>query len=69
LEQARTAKARALEVFGRLASVAGVGITRLEDGYAVKVNLSEPPAPDVTLPETIDCVPVEITVVGRIRKR
>jgi hypothetical protein len=32
-------------VFSRLASVAGIGITRVGDGYAVKINLQRAPAP------------------------
>ena len=38
-EQARAAKPRAAEQCGRLAELAGVGITRVGDGYARKVNL------------------------------
>jgi hypothetical protein len=68
LDQARAAKARALEVFGRLAAVVGVGITSIDGGYGVRINLREPPAPGVRLPETIDDVPVEVKVVGPIRK-
>jgi hypothetical protein len=68
LEQARAAKAHAEAVFTPLARVAGIGITRIDGGYDVKVNLREPPAPDVTLPQAVDGVPVRIEVVGAIRK-
>jgi hypothetical protein len=68
LDEARVAKARALELFARFASVVGVGITRIDGGYGVKVNLREQPAAGVILPESVDGVPVRIEVVGPIRK-
>ena len=69
LDEARAAKHRALDEFRGKASVVGVGITRVGDGYGVKVNLDAPPAADAKLPDTIDGVPVRIDVVGSIRKR
>ena len=69
IEQARTIKPRAVEVFGRVARLAGVGITRIGDGYGLKVNLVEAPAAKTQLPSDIDGVPVRIEVVGVIRKR
>jgi hypothetical protein len=69
LEQARAAKAAARRHFENLGTVVGVGVTRIEGDYAVKVNLSEPPAEGTELPEEIDGVPVRIEVVGTIRKR
>ena len=69
LEQARAAKAQALAVFSRKAPVVGVGITRVGDGYGVKVNLGATPEPGVELPQSIDGVPVRTEVVGSIRKR
>jgi hypothetical protein len=49
-------------------SVAGVGVTRVDGGYGVKVNLQEQPPPGLTLPEDVDGVPVRVEVVGTIRK-
>ena len=69
LDQARSAKQRALSAFSQLADVVGVGITRHGDGYAVKVNLRHPPATGVDLPKDIDGVPVKVEVVGSIAKR
>ncbi len=63
------AKARAQAEFGLKAAVVGVGITRIDGGYGVQVNLGAPPEPDADLPETIDGVPVRVEVVGPIRKR
>jgi hypothetical protein len=69
LDEARAAKQRAFEVFSPLAEVVGIGITRIDHGYGVKVNLREPPEPDVALPATVDGVPVRVEVVGTVRKR
>ncbi|HVU88744.1 MAG TPA: hypothetical protein VHD36_15590 [Pirellulales bacterium] len=69
LQRARAAKAKAAETFGKLASVVGIGITKVDDDYALKVNLdSEPPA-DVTLPTEVSGVPVKVEIVGQIKKR
>jgi len=69
LEDARTVKPKALKVFGKKAAVVGVGITEIDGGYGLKVNLREPPEPGVALPETLDGIPVRIEVVGTLRKR
>lgn len=69
LDKARAAKERAKSLFAGKASVVGIGLTRIGDGYGVKVNLESPPAPDAGLPETIDGVPVRIEVIGTIRPR
>lgn len=66
---ARAAKAKALTVFSLLADVNGVGITRVGDGYGLKVNLAEHPSEGVELPREVDGVPVVVEFVGRITKR
>jgi hypothetical protein len=68
IERARNAKQEAAQVFSRFAPVVGVGITRLHEGYGIKVNLREEPAPGAELPQSIQGVPVKVEVVGRIRK-
>jgi len=68
LDAARQAKPEALKVFGRLAQVAGVGITRIGDGYGLKVNLREPPPAGSELPGQVNGVPVRVEIVGPIRK-
>ena len=68
IEDARTAKPKALRVFGKKATVVGVGITEIDGGYGLKVNLREPPQPGVTLPETLDGVPVRVEIVGTLHK-
>lgn len=68
LDRARAAKSRAEAVFGKKAVVVGVGLTRLDGGYGLKVNLGEQPPRGVDFPEAIDGVPVHVEVVGAIRK-
>jgi hypothetical protein len=69
LEQARAAKERIKAFFADRASVVSVGITRVNDGYGVKVNLCAPLDADADLPKTIDGVPIRVEVVGPVRKR
>jgi hypothetical protein len=68
LEQARAAKVRAKEVFPKLADVAGIGITRHDQGYAVKVNLQRQPSPEVSLPGELDGVPIRVEITGGAHK-
>lgn len=69
LEQARAAKAAALRRFEKLGTVVGVGITRVDGDYAVKINLQAPLPEGTELPTEIDGVPVQVEVVGSVRKR
>jgi len=67
LSQARAAKA---EVAKRLAGhplVNGIGVARVDGGYAVKVNLSAPVRSG--MPRSVGGVPVKTEVVGRITRR
>jgi hypothetical protein len=66
LEEARAAKDKAKQLF---TSNVGVGITRVNDGYAVKVNLRNPLLDKENVPTAIDGVPVQFEVVGEIRKQ
>jgi hypothetical protein len=69
LERARAAKRAALREFGRIGHVVGVGITRIEGEYAVKINLREPLDPNTQLPTEIDGVAIRIEITGSIRRR
>lgn len=69
LHRARAMKQRTLEALSARAKVVGVGITKLEGGYGLKVNLEELPPADTPLPDNIEGVPVRFEVVGKIRKR
>ena len=68
LEDARVVKSKALRVFGKQASVVGVGITEIDGGYGLKVNLREAPGPGVALPDTVDGIPVRVEIVGSLHK-
>lgn len=69
LEQATAAKREALRRFGGWRTLTGVGITRVEGEYAVKVNISEPLDNQAALPGEIDGVPLRVEVTGTIRRR
>ena len=68
LDEARAAKKHAVAVFGALAEVVAVGITRIDNGYGLKVNLQEMPAGEAFLPNEVDGVPGRIEVVGKFKK-
>lgn len=69
LDAARAAKLEALGIFGKLAELRSVGITRVGKGYGLKVNLDREPEAGTVLPTSIRGVPVKIEVVGRLVKR
>ena len=69
IEKARAAKPKALSVFAALASLNGIGITKVGDGYGLKVNLAEAPPETVELPKDVDGVPVVVEIVGGITKQ
>ena len=64
IDQARLAKPKAGEMARQYAVVTGIGITKVGNSYAVKVNLRECPKPQ-SLPCDIDGVPVVYEVIGR----
>lgn len=70
LSEAQKAKSKVAKIFSPLVGVVAVGITRTDDdNYGLKVNLTSPPGDEVILPTDIDGVPVQVEVVGKIRKR
>jgi hypothetical protein len=69
LEQARAAKESAKVLLAALPGVVGVGITKVGEDYALKVNLRAPLPAGMSAPERIGDVPVKIEVVGRIARR
>jgi hypothetical protein len=66
LEEARIVKDKAKELF---TSNVGVGITRIADGYAVKVNLRHPIPDNESVPTSIDGVPIRFEIVGELHKQ
>jgi hypothetical protein len=69
IEQARAAKESAKALLAALPGVVGVGITKVGEDYALKLNLREPLPAGVSAPDRIDDVPVRVEVVGKITKR
>lgn len=67
LDEARAAKTKAIALLASL-PVVGLGITRVGDGYGVKVNLSAQVANDA-VPSEVDGVPIKTEIVGSIQKR
>jgi hypothetical protein len=69
LEEVRAAKPHAARKFKKLGALVGVGISRQGNGYGLKINLSRPPRRGQAVPTEIKGVPIEISIVGTIRKR
>lgn len=69
LDKAQAAKRTAVQRFAKLGTLAGVGITRVDGRYAIKVNLSKPPDVDFELPTEIDGVPIRVEITGTVRPR
>lgn len=69
LDEARAAKDKAKQLFVGNVSVVGIGITHVDDSYAVKVNLRDALSDEEKTPTSIDGVPVQFEVVGVNRKQ
>ncbi len=69
IDEARAAKAKAVELLKGLPAVVGIGIAKLAEGYGVKINVSQETGEARSLPTSIDGVPVRVEIVGTIRKR
>ena len=69
LEQARSAKESAKALLADLPGVVGIGITKIGDDYAIKVNLCAHLPKGVSAPKRIGEVRVCVEVVGTITKR
>ena len=69
IEQVRAAKTKAAQIFSKVAGGNGVGITRLDEGYGLKVNLSSPPEQSELLPTEVDGIPAAVEVIGSVVKR
>jgi len=63
---ARRVKQKVAEIARAAGSVAGVGLTKVGNSYAVKVNLRDSQGVADRLPNSVDGVPVVYQVVGRI---
>ncbi len=67
LERARAAKRTLAERLRGVEEVNGIGLTRVGESYALKVNCERAPAAE--LPTEIEGVSVVVEVVGKIRPR
>jgi hypothetical protein len=69
LNEAKATKSKCAQAFRPLVGEVAVGVMPLGEGrYGLKVNLAAPPDENVVLPDEIDGVPVQIEVVGPVRK-
>lgn len=68
-EQARAAKDAAKTELAEVPGVVGIGLTKVGRDYALKVNLRAALPGGVRVPSRIAGVPVQVEVVGEIRKR
>ena len=71
LEAARAAKSQALRAFSELlGEEVSVGLAPIDgEGFALKINLTRAPDPELSLPREISGVPIQVEVIGEIRKR
>jgi hypothetical protein len=64
-DQARAAKLKLLGQIEGMPGLVGIGITKVDEDYAVMVNLRQEGS--IAVPVSIDGVPVRVEVVGDIR--
>ena len=69
LDDARAVKQKLAKRLSAVEGVVGVGITKIDGHYAVKVNLSHPLTDPNVIPNIVDGVPVHLALVGIIRAR
>jgi len=69
IAQARAAKDVAKIELAGIPGVVGIGLTKVGNDYALKINLREALPGDMRVPQSIAGVPVKVEVVGQIRKR
>ncbi|HPO12560.1 MAG TPA: hypothetical protein PLI09_03875 [Candidatus Hydrogenedentes bacterium] len=69
IDDARAAKAHVVDLLRTTPGLTGVGITRIDKGYGVKVNLTAAPTKRLKLPDQINGVPIRFEVTGPLRKR
>lgn len=69
IDDARRVKERAKTLASNVTRVMGVGVTKVDGAYAVKVNVQEESAEVRKLPRKIDGVKVVYAVVGEIKPR
>jgi hypothetical protein len=69
LDAAREAKEKAKTIFSRHGTINGIGLTRMGERYAVKVNFESEPRDQANMPRDIEGVPVVVQVIGTLHKQ
>ena len=69
LAHARAAKQKLAQRLADVEEVVGVGITKVNGQYGVKVNLQQSLRDPTMIPDAIDGVPVHLDIIGTIRVR
>lgn len=69
IDLARAAKEHAKKALAKVPGVVGIGLTKINDQYALKVNLEAELPKTVRAPLDVDGVPVTYAVTGPIRPR
>jgi hypothetical protein len=68
ISDARASKDLAKQRLSTIRGIVGIGLTRRELGYAVKINLDRPVKPG-TIPQELNGVPIVTEVVGHISRQ
>jgi hypothetical protein len=66
LEQARAAQSKLASMLAGIGELGGIGITLVDGGYGLRVNLTAEVAADA-IPLDVDGIPVVVELVGEIR--
>ncbi len=64
---ARAAKDQALKLLSNVPGVVGIGLTKIDDQYAVKVNLEAALPKSLRVPREINGIPLSFEIVGRVK--
>jgi hypothetical protein len=65
IDDARAVQRRLAKKYANTPQINGIGITRSGDGFAVKINLTEP-LTDAKIPSHVGNVDVRVDVVGPV---
>jgi hypothetical protein len=69
LNAARGAKEKAKQIFSQFGTVKGIGLTKMGERYAVKINFESEPHDRDRMPREVEGVPVVVQITGPLRKQ